>query len=585
KWTGFSLLKFPFTLDRALDNFISAVESNRGGKLKIPRTELKKALIYLGSEAVELGLADEIGSMEKAIKTAAERANLTSYGVVEIRSKIDGTARLQAESPSNTSGWLGSLTIEKLNALHPPPAIHYIYLPPETLISASQSPSSFNQSNNYTSAAGGGRVIVDLSHGNRVSWWVLDKLIAELAMRNATVSFLSSWMNVESQLNNASALLVAAPTSIYSADEIEAIKEFLAKGGMLILLFDPAGEFIGTQGLYAGIIAPINSLSINFGLSFAKGYLYDEAEYYGIYRNIYIRDFKPSPLTQNLSSIVLFTATHIYPADEGVAWTNNETYSSMAEKSDKYAVITLTKVGNGTVVAIGDLTFLMEPYCYVEDNYKLIANLASLIAKTKLQAPEKEEAAAQKVTRPNLPVGTRKVFRDEVDGEVLNFTWTKISDREILIERANETIHYYLNEEGALKRWVSDRGECVYDDPIPEPPFPLIKGKSWRHETNYTLTWEGAEYHGRLSEENIVKGFENVTAGDGNTYFCAKVKYRREDVIYAYRMEMKTIMDGYYWISSEAGTVKQEFTINYYSNGFPTGTKSERIMLLSIEKK
>lgn len=582
KWTGFSLLQFPFTLDRALNNFISAVESNRGDKLKISRTELKKALIYLGSEAVELGLADGIGAVEKAIETAAERANLTSYSIIEIKLNMNEITRLQAGSSNNTSGWLGSLTIEKLNVLHPPPAIHYIYLPPETPIMESQSLSNQFNANEYMSA-GGSKVIVDLSHGNMVSWWVLDKLIAELAIRNVTVSFLSSWMDVESQLNNASALLVAAPTSLYSADEVETVKKFLFKGGVLLLFFDPAEEFIGVKGLYAGITSPINSLSINFGFSFAKGYLYNEAEYYGFYRNIYIRNFKNSSITENLGSIVLFTATNIYSMDKGIAWTNSETYSSMTEKSGEYAVIALTKIGNGTVIAIGDLTFLMEPYCYVEDNYKFIANLASFIAKTKIQVLEREVGAAE-VARPELPVGTRKIFRDEVDGEVFNLTWIKASEREIVIERANETIHYYLNEEGALERWVSDRGECVYDDPIPEPPFPLTKGKSWRHETNYTLTLDGTEYHGRLIEESVVKSFENITAGDGNTYLCAKVEYRREDAIYTYGMEIKTIMDGYYWISSEAGTVKQEFIIKYYSDDFLIITENERVMLLSIEK-
>ena len=289
-----------------------------------------------------------------------------------------------------------------------------------------------------------------------------------------------------SQLDNASALLVAAPTFAYSAEEIETVKEFLARGGLLLLFFDPAWEFVGNQGLQAGIIAPINSLSISFGISFAKGYLYDEEDYYGMYRNIYIRDFAPSPLTQNLSSIVLFTSTHIRSANKGVAWTTNRTRSSIAEKADRYAVITLVKSGNGAVIAIGDLTFLMEPFCYVEDNYKLIVNLASLIAETKVQPPEmeEEETGAVKVTRPDLPVGTRKVFRDEVDSEVSNFTWIKVSEREIVIESVNQTAYYYLNEENALERWVSDGRECVYDEPIPEPPYPLTRGKSWRHKTN-----------------------------------------------------------------------------------------------------
>ncbi|HDO41478.1 MAG TPA: hypothetical protein ENH03_01060 [Candidatus Bathyarchaeota archaeon] len=586
KWTGFSLLKFPFTLDRALENFVSAVESGRGDRLKISRTELKKALIYLGSEAVELGLADEIGSMQKAIEAAAERANLTSYDVVEIRPRLEQPSSLQSELSNYASGKneIGALTIDRLNALHPPLAIHFIYLPSESLREMSQSPPPIQSNANVSAPAGEKNVVVDVSHGNQISWWVLDTLIVELAKRNVTVSFLSSWFDVESQLDNASALIVASPTFTYSANEIEQIKRFLDRGGLLLLFFDPAWEHIGPSGLQSEIIAPINSLSTSFGLSFAKGYLYNEKEYFGIYRNIYVRNFGDHPLTQNLSSLIMFTATHIRSVNNGIAWTSNETFSSMSERNGNYTVIAIVKRGNGAIIAVGDLTFLMEPYCYLEDNYRFIANLASLIAKTEIKAPEKEEAAAEKIVRPNLPVGTRKVFRDEVDGKVSNFTWIKVSDREIVVERVNQTVHYYLNEEGALERWTSDGRECVYDKPIPEPPFPLTRGKSWRHETNYTLTLEGVEYHGRLSEENLVEGFENVTAGDGNTYFCAKIKYKREEVIYAYGMEMKMIMEGYCWISSEAGTVKQEFTIKYYNNNVLAGIENERIILLSIEK-
>jgi hypothetical protein len=149
-------------------------------------------------------------------------------------------------------------------------------------------------------------------------------------------------------------------------------------GGMLLLFFDPAYEYIDIQTL----LEPINSLSTQFGLTFAKGYLYNENEYYGIYRNIYVRNFAKCSLTQNLTSLIFFTATHIYSLNKGIAWTSKETYSSIAERTENYTVIALVKE-NGTVIAFGDLTFLREPYCYLEDNYKLIQNLASIIAKAK----------------------------------------------------------------------------------------------------------------------------------------------------------------------------------------------------------
>ena len=42
--------------------------------------------------------------MGKAIEAAAERAKLKRYGVVEIRSRIEGAAQLQTEFSNYTSG-------------------------------------------------------------------------------------------------------------------------------------------------------------------------------------------------------------------------------------------------------------------------------------------------------------------------------------------------------------------------------------------------------------------------------------------------------------------------------------------------
>ena len=71
------------------------------------------------------------------------------------------------------------------------------------------------QSNvNVSAPAGERNVVVDVAHGNQISWWVLDTLIVELAKRNVTVSFLSSWFDVESHLDNASALIAVSYTHL-----------------------------------------------------------------------------------------------------------------------------------------------------------------------------------------------------------------------------------------------------------------------------------------------------------------------------------------------------------------------------------
>ncbi len=378
KVTGFSKLLFPYTLSRALDSFVSAVENGRGDSLKLSSSELRSGMVYLGSEAVAAGLADEIGSIQKAIERAAQEAGLVEYEVADL-TLTGKTYSGFTESSNQTSVEWKNLTVEALKKFHPPPAVYYLYLPPKafTQNQSTLEKEGGNLSERYTFAGNGegGVVLVDKSHGNIISWWELDVLIGELAKRNVTVRFISQWDELESALGNASCLIVASPTETYSMEESERIKKFVDDGRLLLLFYDPASEYVEIPALFG----PINSLSTEFGMSFAKGYLYNEEEHYGIYRNIYVREFANSPLTQSLTSLVFFTATYIHSADKGVAWTSSDTYSSTAERTGNYATISLV-VGNGTVTAFGDQTFLMEPYCYLEDNYKLILNIVSAIA-------------------------------------------------------------------------------------------------------------------------------------------------------------------------------------------------------------
>jgi protease-4 len=376
KVTGFSKLLFPFNLTHALDSFVSAVEAGRGGRLKLSSTQLRRGMIYFGSEAVAAGLADEIGSLQKAVERVASEAGLVEYDVVGLNQLFKAGSHSLSSYNETTVEWR-DLTVETLNRLHPPPAVYHLYLPPRTLapgIHTLESTAEAEPVNVSAEKVERGAVLVDLSHGNRVSTWELDILAAELAMRNMTLAFVETWDEVESALGNSSALIVAAPTEPYSSEEGERIEEFVDDGRMLLMFFDPASEYLEIPALNG----PINSLANRFGLHFAKGYLYNEEEHYGFYRNIYISSFASNNLTRGLSSVVFFTAAHIY-TDDGAAWASHETFSSTAERTGNYTVMAFMK-GNGTVAAFGDLTFLMEPYCYLEDNYRLVLNLVEAIA-------------------------------------------------------------------------------------------------------------------------------------------------------------------------------------------------------------
>jgi len=567
KHTGFRRLLFFYNLSHALDAFIGAIEEGRGDRLRASRAELSRGLIYLGVEAVKLGLADEVGSLQRAIEEAAHRAGLISYEVIELQPRRYYGVR-------GYYSW-GNLTLDKLEELHPPPSLYYIYLGAEGIVKSRVERPSMNITRI------GGRVLVDLSHGNMISWWDLDALIAELAQLNVTVGFVDDWGRLEEELVNASCLIVASPTMPYGEEERARIREFVEDGGLLLLLFDPSFEYIGQRGLAAYVIAPINTLAAEFGIYFAKGFLYSEEEFYGIYRNIYVRDFANHSLFKGINAMVLFTTAPV-KSRWGVAWAPNGTYSSAAEVPGRYAVMAVAEWGNGTVLAVGDITFLKEPYCHVADNYEFIVNLATLIANSTRRPLNVSKVEAERIEEPQIPVGTVKTYVERVNGEERLMKWIKVSETEVVVERPEGVTHYYYDEEGNLVGWEADGLKCAYEEPLPKPPYPLTRGKAWRYSTGYALVRGEEELKGELEGVERVEDFEVIKALDGKEYFCARVAVRIVDRIYLGGLNLTTIIEGHYWISSEVGTVKQYLTYTYHDGGIKVITRS--LMLKSVSR-
>lgn len=63
------------------DTFINTVMEQRGDELELDRNEIATASVWLGVEAVQNGLADEIGSTDGAVRAAAEKAGLDDYQI------------------------------------------------------------------------------------------------------------------------------------------------------------------------------------------------------------------------------------------------------------------------------------------------------------------------------------------------------------------------------------------------------------------------------------------------------------------------------------------------------------------------
>lgn len=88
KLSGGSRFDHIYQLDLVAEAFVTNVITQRQNAeinpLKLDKRTVEEARIYMGSEAVAVGLADLEGARPNAIASAAELAGLTRYGVVNL---------------------------------------------------------------------------------------------------------------------------------------------------------------------------------------------------------------------------------------------------------------------------------------------------------------------------------------------------------------------------------------------------------------------------------------------------------------------------------------------------------------------
>lgn len=84
KATGGSRRKATSELETLRQEFVTAVITQRGDRLKLSPEELSQAEIYTGAESLSYGLIDEIGTITAAIEKAASLAGVRHYSVIKL---------------------------------------------------------------------------------------------------------------------------------------------------------------------------------------------------------------------------------------------------------------------------------------------------------------------------------------------------------------------------------------------------------------------------------------------------------------------------------------------------------------------
>lgn len=341
---GWGEEEFPFKVQLALDGFLSAVQEQRGDRLKLNRSELSEARVYFGREAENNGLVDEIGTTFDAIDKAAEMAGIEDYEVVRY---------------GQTSWEQEVMGFKQYKESAMSPSMSYLYLVNKMNESESESESDEKESNNNLGSTDS-YVLIDRAHRNDFQLDEINYFLSQIVENGYSIRYAQN--DFVDMLNRSKALVIMSPSISYDNEEMKEIKNFTEDGNKVIIIYDP----------FSTNTSVINSLLSDYGMFFANGYIYNNQENYGNYRHIWINY---SDEIEGLDArSVFYTSTFIHGGDR-VAYASNTTKFSGSGMSASYAVM----AQNSNVLAVGDRTFIEEPYCYVEGNPRLIAWMADYI--------------------------------------------------------------------------------------------------------------------------------------------------------------------------------------------------------------
>jgi hypothetical protein len=228
-----------------------------------------------------------------------------------------------------------------------------------------------------------GTVLVDLAHANRLEMAELNVLQARLAARGLRLLPVTEKDDFERHLRDAKALMIVSPGQDWAADEIQQVQRFVDKGGRLLLVADPTrfAVIYDEEGFYVGLDhdAPhLNDLAARFGFVFQTDYLYNTVENEGNFRNIGLVDFAEDRLTEGLDRLVFYATHSIVSEEPALITAGGETRSSTSEGVQDLTVGLLA--ADGAVLALGDLTFMTEPYNAVYDNDQFVSNIATFLS-------------------------------------------------------------------------------------------------------------------------------------------------------------------------------------------------------------
>ncbi len=232
----------------------------------------------------------------------------------------------------------------------------------------------------------GGLVLLDMAHDNDFELNEISDLDRRVAARGGELIPFSDG-ELSSALRSVNSYVVIVPMHDFSDDEVQDVSDFVAHGGRLLLVGDPARFAVleDEENIFSFKIdtdeLPLNSIANAFDIVFNGDYLYNTVQNEGNFRNIILqmKERGKSALVEGVNKLAFYGSHSLSTGRDGQSLLNADenTWSSATDRPGELSLAALG--GDGRVLALGDLDFLDEPYSTVFDNGRFIAHIADFL--------------------------------------------------------------------------------------------------------------------------------------------------------------------------------------------------------------
>jgi protease-4 len=124
---GNSRDSFTRQMELLKDSFLTCVQTQRGERLQVDLDTLSRGELYVGTIAVQMGLADTLGSRGDAVAQAAKMAGLANYVEVDVLAEMFGQGALQPTPTPTTPDY----AYARMQQPSWSPGYYYLYIAPQ----------------------------------------------------------------------------------------------------------------------------------------------------------------------------------------------------------------------------------------------------------------------------------------------------------------------------------------------------------------------------------------------------------------------------------------------------------------------